>query len=202
VSAWTRWWTALAVAVVVLAPQPAFAHGGLYAGADNVATVLVAADLAVIAWYRHLRRRARSGASAVARRRWVLLPVAVALPIAAVTTTSWVPRNAPSRARPAATARLAILAPAPGQVVRRTITVELELRGGRLVPLTTAKNRPNQGHMHVLVDGRVDSMAAGLHHEVRDLTAGRHEIRAEFVAADHGPFKPPVVAAVMVEVRR
>jgi hypothetical protein len=191
----------LAVALVVLAPQPAFAHGGVYAGADNVATVLVAADLAVIAWYRHLRRRARSGASVLARRRWLLLPVAVVLPIAAVTTTAWVPKNLPSRTRPSASARLGIVAPAPDQVVGPTFTVELELLGGRLVPLTTTKNRPNAGHIHVAVDGRLVSMVSGLRQEVQGLASGRHEVRAEFVAADHGPFKPAVVAAVTVEVR-
>ena len=193
--------TALAVALVVLTPQAAFAHGGVYAGADNVATVLVAADLAVIAWYRRLRRRAREGSSTLAQRRWLLLPVAVLLPVAAVTTTSWVPKNLPSKKRPASTARLRIVAPAPGQVVGRSFTVELELLGGRIVPLTTTRNRPNQGHIHVLVDGALASMSAGLRQDIQGLSPGRHVIRAEFVAADHGPFEPPVIVAVTVEVR-
>jgi hypothetical protein len=186
---------------VVSLPQPAYAHGGIYAGADNVATVLVAADLAVIAWYRRLRKRARDGAGWLPDRRWLLLPVAIGLPIAAVTTTSWVPKNLPSKTRPVATARLRIAAPTPGEVVGPSFTVELELLGGRIVPLTTTRNRPNQGHVHISVDGALVSMAAGLRQDVQRLSPGRHLIVAEFVAADHGPFKVPVVASVTVEVR-
>jgi len=200
VSARVRRWAALTAALVLLTPGAANAHGGLYAGADNVATVLVAADLAVIAWYRRLRRKARDAGWLVSRR-WVLLPVAVALPVAAVTTTSWVPKNTPSRKRPAATAQLRIVTPTPGQVVGRSFTVQLDLRGGRIVALTTTRNRPNQGHIHVLVDGALVSMTAGLRQDVHDLSPGRHVVRAEFVAADHGPFEPQVVAVVTVEVR-
>jgi hypothetical protein len=201
VSSRIRRLTALAVALVVLLPQPAYAHGGLYAGADNVATVLMAADLGVIAWYRRLRKRARSGASSVGQRRWFLLPLAIALPIAAVTTTSWVPKNLPSKTRPTTTARLQIVAPVPGQVVGPSFTVELKLLGGRIVPLTTTRNRPDEGHIHVSVDGALVSMAAGLRQEVHGLSPGRHLVGAEFVAVDHGPFKSPVVASVTVEVR-
>ncbi|MBV8692448.1 MAG: hypothetical protein JOY57_12365 [Actinobacteria bacterium] len=194
-------WAALTAALVLLTPSVAFAHGGLYAGADNVATVLVAADLAVIAWYRRLRRKARDGAGRLAARRWVLLPVAVALPVAAVTTTSWVPKNTPSRQRPMSTAQLRIVTPTPGEVVGRSFAVQLDLRGGRIVSLTTTRNRPNQGHIHVSVDGALQSMTSGLRQELHDLSPGRHVVQAEFVAADHGPFKAPVVASVTVEVR-
>ena len=168
-----------------------------------MATVLVAADLAVIAWFRHLGRRAKAaGAGALARRRWLLLPLAVGLPIAAVTTTSWVPKNLPAKTRPIATARLEIVAPGANQVVGPSFTVELRLLGGRIVPLTTTRNRPNQGHIHVSVDGRLMAMTSGLTYRVDPpLSPGRHTIEADFVAADHGPFRTPVVAAVQVEVR-
>jgi hypothetical protein len=194
-------WAALTAALVVLTPRAAAAHGGVYAGADNVATVLAAADLGVVAWFLRLRKRARRGAGGWAARRWVLLPVAVVLPVAAATTTSWVPKNVPSRTRPSTVARLGIVSPTPGQVVGRSFTVQLDLRGGRIVPLTTLRNRPNSGHVHVYVDGRLFAMASGLRQDVQDLSPGRHLLRAEFVAADHGPFKPPVVAEVDVEVR-
>jgi hypothetical protein len=193
-------WAALTAVLVVLTPRAAAAHGGVYAGADNVATVLAAADLGVVAWFLRLRKRARQGAGGWAARRWVLLPVAVVLPIAAATTTSWVPKNVPSRTRPSTVARLGIVSPTPGQVVGRSFTVQLELRGGRIVPLTTVRNRPNAGHVHVYVDGRLKAMAQGLRQDL-DLSPGRHVVRAEFVAADHGPFVPPVTAEVAVEVR-
>ena len=209
-SARLRRWAALTAALILLTPRAASAHGGVYAGADNVATVLAAADLAVVAWFLRLRRRAKQGvtggtrsetAGGMVARRWVLLPLAIALPVAAATTTSWVPKNLPSRTRPSTTARLRIVAPAPGQVVGRSFTVLLELRGGRIVPLTALRNRPNQGHIHVYVDGRLMAMATGLRQDLQDLSPGRHLVRAEFVAADHGPFEPPVVVAEPVEVK-
>jgi hypothetical protein len=163
--------------------------------------VLAAADLAVVAWFLRLRKRARQGAGGWAARRWLLVPVAVALPVAAATTTSWVPKNVPSRTRPSTIARLGIVSPTAGEVVGRSFTVQLDLRGGRIVPLTTLRNRPNEGHVHVYVDGRLFAMASGLRQDVQDLSPGRHLVRAEFVAADHGPFKPPVAAEVVVEVR-
>jgi hypothetical protein len=202
VSARLRRWAVLTAALVLLTPRAASAHGGVYAGADNVATVLAAADLGVVAWFLRLRKRARLGATGGwAARRWVLLPIAFALPVAAATTTSWVPKNLPSKTRPTTLARLGIVSPTPGQVVGRSFTVQLDLRGGRIVPLTTLRNRPNAGHVHVYVDGRLFAMASGLRQDVQDLSPGRHVVRAEFVAADHGPFEPPVQATVVVEVR-
>ena len=194
-------WAALTAALVLLTPRVAFAHGGVYAGADNVATVLAAADVGVVAWFLRLRKRARQGSGGWAARRWMLVPIAVALPVAAATTTSWVPKNTPSRSRPSTVARLGIVSPTPGQVVGRSFTVQLVLRGGRIVPLSTLKNRPDAGHVHVYVDGRLYAMAPGLRQDVQDLSPGRHLVRAEFVAADHGPFVPPVVTEVVVEVR-
>jgi len=202
VSARLRRFAALTAALILLTPRAASAHGGVYAGADNVATVLAAAALAVIAWFLRLRKRARSGLTGgMIDRRWVLVPLAVALPVAAATTTSWVPKNLPSRKRPSTTARLRIVAPAPGEVVGRSFTVLLELRGGRIVPLSTLKNRPNEGHVHVYVDGALQAMPAGLRQDLSDVSPGRHVVRAEFVAADHGPFVPRVDATVVVEVR-
>lgn len=43
-------------------------------------------------------------------------------------------------------------------------------------------------------------MTYGLTQDVNGLAPGPHALRAEFVAADHGPFKNPVVAAVRVDV--
>lgn len=37
---------------------------------------------------------------------------------------------------------------------------------------------------------------AGLTEDLHGLGPGPHSVRAEFVAADHAPFKNPVVAAV------
>ena len=68
------------------------------------------------------------------------------------------------------------------------------------MPLYTLRNRPNAGHIHVSIDGQLVSMLDGLKWPVNDLKPGPHSLSAEFVAADHGPFRNPVIAAEQVEV--
>ena len=101
--------------------------------------------------------------------------------------------------RPDATARLQIVAPTAGQVSGTDVNLKLRLVGGRLVALTTKAVRPNEGHIHVFVDNALVSMTKGLDQDLH-LPAGTHGVRAEFVAADHAPFKNPVVAAVAFHV--
>ena len=108
----------------------------------------------------------------------------------------------PSFIRPASTARLEIVSPRPGQTLRgdpATVQVTLRLDGGRIVPLTSTAVVPNEGHIHVFLDDRLLSMA-GLDAEIIALP-GEHTLRAEFVASDHGPFRPPVTASVTFLVR-
>jgi hypothetical protein len=108
----------------------------------------------------------------------------------------------PSFVRPASTARLAVVSPRPGQTLRgdpAAVKVTLELDGGRIVPLTSTAVVPNEGHIHVFLDDRLLSMT-GLDAEIIVLP-GEHTLRAEFVASDHGPFRPPVTASVTFQVR-
>lgn len=109
----------------------------------------------------------------------------------------------PSLSRPATTGRIEIVSPTNGQVFRgdpATIRVELRLEGARIVPFSSLRLVPNEGHIHLYLDGSLVSMTAAL--EVR-ITAslGDHELRAEFVAVDHGPFDPRVVATASFSVR-
>src|SRR3954467_6322819 len=54
--------------------DPVLAHGGLNAGADNVATILVVGAIVVVAWFQIVRRRARF--SGQPSPKWLkLLPV-------------------------------------------------------------------------------------------------------------------------------
>ena len=103
--------------------------------------------------------------------------------------------------RPASTARLRILAPTAGQVFTGApahVPVRLALDGGRIVPATTLSVTPDEGHIHLYLDGRLLLMT-GLAGSV-DAPPGAHELRAEFVARDHGAFDPPVVSTVAFEV--
>ncbi|HJP66953.1 MAG TPA: DUF6130 family protein [Actinomycetota bacterium] len=110
--------------------------------------------------------------------------------------------TAASAARPSSPAKLTILSPRNGQVIRgTTLDLELALKGAKVVPLTTTDITPTTGHVHVYVDGKIVSMTAGLGQTVGALTPGQHTIRAEFVAADHRPFNPRVFTDVVFEVK-
>ena len=59
---------------------------------------------------------------------------------------------------------------------------------------------PNEGHIHLYLDGALVSMTTGLDAQI-SASPGEHEVRAEFVAVDHGPFQPSVVTTVAISVR-
>lgn len=131
------------------------------------------------------------------RRRWMAVPVfAIGAGIAAVPIVLQIRQPGTAKIRIASTARVQVLAPAPGSAVRgSTMLVEVRLDGARIVQTTTTKLRPDRGHMHLSIDGRsmrMDGLRAVF--DVAWLEPGRHLVSAEFVATDHGPFAPPVVA--------
>ena len=98
--------------------------------------------------------------------------------------------------RPSSTAKLTILSPAPGASISgKTLHVPLALTGAVIVPQTSTHLTPDRGHVHLLLDGRVVSMAYGLDQDVA-VTPGPHLLQAEFVATDHFPFNPRVIAIV------
>ena len=115
-------------------------------------------------------------------------------------TTSTPSINA-TEPRPASSATLAIVEPKDDAIVRGDrVEVEFALEGGELVDLTVTEVRPDQGHLHVTLDGALVSMTGGLHQELGHLSPGPHLLKAEFVAADHAPFDPRVLAAVAFTV--
>jgi len=103
--------------------------------------------------------------------------------------------------RPSSTASLAIVEPPDDALVRGdTVDVVFTLEGGTLVGLTATEVRPDEGHLHVTLDGALVSMTGGLEQELTGLEPGPHLLKAEFVAADHAPFEPRVLAAVAFTV--
>jgi hypothetical protein len=168
----------------------------------GVSTILIVLAL-LTGWvaFTRLRKRGFSG-----------LPKGAAIALAVVAATSLVLafvlppiiRPDPATLRPGTTARLEYVSPTSGQVFHgdpATIPVDLRLTGGRLVPFTTTNlaANPNAGHIHILVDGRLVSMTVGLKTTVQ-VVPGTHLLVAEFVAVDHGPFRPPVTASVGFDV--
>ncbi|MGH2636947.1 MAG: hypothetical protein ACRDHU_12490 [Actinomycetota bacterium] len=105
-------------------------------------------------------------------------------------------------ARPSSAAELTIDSPKNGEVVRgATVNLRVGLEGARIVPLTTTELSPDEGHLHVLLDDELISMTEGLRQSIPDVAPGPHRLTVEFVAADHAPFDPRVVAVVAFEVR-
>lgn len=105
--------------------------------------------------------------------------------------------------RPSSPAKLTIEAPRNGQAVRAGGTVELRLglQNARIVSVTSTNIHPDQGHVHVTLDGRLISMNYQLSQALPKLTPGTHVLQVEFVASDHLPFDPRVITQAAFEVR-
>jgi hypothetical protein len=102
-----------------------------------------------------------------------------------------------AKVRIASGAQVEIISPSPGALVRGSfLDVVVRVRGGKLVPATTTRLKPDEGHLHLSVDERLYSMTQGEHQRVNlnGMTPGEHLLQVEFVALDHGPFNPPVIA--------
>jgi hypothetical protein len=104
--------------------------------------------------------------------------------------------------RPASTAKLTILTPRNGQTLSRQASeVRLGLTGAKIVSQTTTHIRPDQGHIHLLVDGKLVAMNYGLDEQLPKLPPGQHLVQVEFVAADHAPFDPRVLTQAAFTVK-
>jgi uncharacterized protein DUF6130 len=103
-------------------------------------------------------------------------------------------------ARPASTAKLSIVSPTNGQVDGTSLELKTRLEGARIVPATSTDLRPDEGHLHVILDDSLVTMSATLQTRLTDLTPGRHVLQVEFVANDHAPFNPRVIDKVSFEV--
>jgi hypothetical protein len=100
--------------------------------------------------------------------------------------------------RPSTPATLQIVAPAPNSHTGTRVRVSLALAGAHLAPAAQVGGilRPDEGHIHLLLDGQLVAMPSQLIDPLPLLRAGSHTVEAEFVASDHLPFANRVVAAV------
>ncbi len=110
------------------------------------------------------------------------------------------PTTSAALERPTSTGVLTILSPENGQrVPGGTARLEVDLQGAEIVDQTSTDLRPDEGHLHVMLDGSLVSMTSGTSQQLTDLTPGEHLLQVEFVAADHAPFDPRVLTAVSFE---
>lgn len=131
-----------------------------------------------------------------------LVAVSLALLAGCAGSRSSVGTSAPAAsARPSSAAALTIVSPANGAVIHGTrVHITVRLRGARIVPATTTAISPDRGHLHVYVDDRIVSMNFSLSDVVRNVSRGMHILQVEFVASDHLPFDPRVIAQTEFEV--
>jgi hypothetical protein len=109
------------------------------------------------------------------------------------------PSPSSSSARIRSTATIVIISPVEGQTVPASgVTVKIKLTGGTIVPQVSLDVKPDQGHIHLLVDGQVRLLLGSLEVPTGALSPGSHIITAEFVETSHAPFDPRVLANVTV----
>ena len=112
------------------------------------------------------------------------------------------PSVSPAPNRPSSTASIAIASPKQGAVVHgSTAELRVKLTGGEIVQQTSTDLQPDQGHLHVYLDDQLVTMTASTETELSDLTPGTHIVEVEFVANDHAPFDPRVLAKASFEVQ-
>ena len=104
--------------------------------------------------------------------------------------------------RPTSTGELTIVSPENGERFSGdTAQLKIDLQGAEVVDQTSTDLQPDEGHLHVVLDGKLVSMTSGTSQLLQGLTPGEHLLQVEFVANDHAPFDPRVLAAVTFEVK-
>ena len=155
------------------------------------------------------RPRPRTHVPAVRRRVWAAALLTVAVlglapcsggdgggSAASATTTG------PAAPRPSSPAKLTIETPRNGQTVKEGAELRLGLAGAKIVNQTTTRIQGDEGHIHLLVDGKLVNMNYGLSERLPQLTPGQHVLQVEFVAADHAPFEPRILTQAAFQVAK
>ncbi len=128
---------------------------------------------------------------------------ALALPLvlaAVVTGGACASKSSPQTERPSTPSRIVIESPTPNETTVANVTLRVRIIGGQVVERTTGELTPTDGHVHVLLDGKLIVMSYGTTEELKDLPPGSHTVEAEFVAVDHAPFKNRPKAVVIFTV--
>jgi hypothetical protein len=172
------------------------------AGTDESLAIVMLFCAIWVGWIGWTRVRDRGFERIPRAGAYGLLGLAAVL----VVTSAFVPRAllGPKQAtttgiRPASTATISFTTPTEHQrLTGSELDVALALEGGTIVQTTTSSIAPDTGHIHLLLDGNLVSMTFGTDQvvDLSDVAPGPHTITAEFVAADHLPFSPPVTASV------
>src|SRR5207244_3892760 len=75
-------------------------------------------------------------------------------------------------ARPTTSARIQVLQPTPNQETGPDVTVQVQLIGAKEVPQSGPPVKPDEGHIHVSLDGQIVAMAYGDSQTLKGLSPG------------------------------
>jgi hypothetical protein len=129
--------------------------------------------------------------------RWLVLIVVCA----ACSSASGSSGSLPS-ARPSSPAKVQIVTPTTGEVIHGPVVeVRVRLENATIVAVTTTNIAPDKGHLHLYLDDEIESMNFSTSAKLTAVQPGLHVLRVEFVASDHLPFDPRVIAQVAFEVK-
>jgi hypothetical protein len=103
--------------------------------------------------------------------------------------------------RPTTDAKVQIVAPTPNEVMGPDFTVQISLKGARVVTETSGALTRDEGHIHLTLDGAAYVMSYADRQDFTDIPAGAHSLQAEFVAKDHAPFSNRPRAFVRFNVK-
>jgi Domain of unknown function (DUF4399) len=105
-------------------------------------------------------------------------------------------------------AKVTILEPKSGAEVASPVTVKFGIEGMEVAPACTDK--PNTGHHHLIIDGKVDDMAAAIPADANhvhfgkgqteatvELKPGKHTLQLVLGDKNHVPHNPPVMSDVI-----
>jgi hypothetical protein len=189
-------------AALVLAPVPAWAHPvtGGPASSTQIAVVIAGGVLVVIggAFTIYGDKLGAVGRKVGRKTGIPVLFLGLLGFMAGPSVVSAV--DDPCADRPSTDARIEIVQPRDEATFDTTkIPLEVRVVGGTLTDAATTQQRPDEGHLHVSVDGRLVSMT-GQVSETIDVPVGEHMLLVEFSAGDHGPFCPSVEEQVTIRV--
>lgn len=108
----------------------------------------------------------------------------------------------PVAERLSSSAKLTLIEPSSGAVLGpEAVRVRLELTGATLTKEVSRNLRPDEGHIHLRLDGETITLLGDLDENLAEIlgkpvASGPHLLEAEFVAADHGPFDPRIIVSV------
>jgi hypothetical protein len=168
---------------------------------DQGITTVLSIGAFLLGWVAYVRLR-RGGYPRLPRPLGWAAAGAAAACVVLIFVLPPIVRPAPAAIRPSSTARIQILSPTQNQVLHGSpaaVNLVVRVIGGRIVPSTSNHLVPNEGHVHVYLDGAIVLMSYGTTGRIW-AEPGEHTLQAEFVALDHGPFSPRVMTSVRFRV--